>query len=671
MLKNTKLLDFIDSKKILIYFLMSLTICGFVYIGSIEIFFNNWKEYGYNFIAFIKNILPDYILYSVILAVCTYIISCTAKIISKIVEIFFLTALIYILVNLVFFPVNTLLDGRETVDIFSKIGIANIILLPFIALIVTVIYLNIKEKNRMLMLVCIISSVFIVFNTMSAFINSTYKAKVSTTMKLSTLPKDCLKLSKNKNIIYLVLDQFDSYYFNTIINGPDGNRYKNIFKDFTYFNNYASYIPSTVFSGITAFAGKSYDNSIPYDEFRKKVFSQGYSLFEILKKDGWDNILYNHSQNSFIYAPDLELYGNAKISDINTAPKYSIDNYIMASLYRTAPFFMRNIIKNYSAMINKNGWDFSFIKLINNYNISENNKNTFMLIHLKGTHMPYNIDENLNLVAKSDEISQAKASLKVVELFLNNLKKSNEKFYNNSVIMITTDHGFFRPNAICLIKGINEINDNMKIDDRPLSQIQVKDLLYNMQNGMKSQEIKPQYKRLFNYYTHLAPLENGYYTDIYEYVLPDLLPDNAPPRDNKIGEDRNKYKLLKIYSESKEFVEEKSIVLNFPENCETQPKGISLGGWKCSEQGLQSKRYPLINIRLANGDVKKKVLTQFTSSINGDNNYVVIRSVDGDSVTQKFLDNYTSVYKAKHGVTYAFYIDPKTIIKEIKIQIEK
>ena len=176
MLKNTKLLDFIDSKKILIYFLMSLTICGFVYIGSIEIFFNNWKEYGYNFIAFIKNILPDYILYSVILAVCTYIISCTAKIISKIVEIFFLTALIYILVNLVFFPVNTLLDGRETVDIFSKIGIANIILLPFIALIVTVIYLNIKEKNRMLMLVCIISSVFIVFNTMSAFINSTYKA---------------------------------------------------------------------------------------------------------------------------------------------------------------------------------------------------------------------------------------------------------------------------------------------------------------------------------------------------------------------------------------------------------------------------------------------------------------------------------------------------------------
>ncbi len=37
-----------------LYMFESFVIYGFIYVGSMEIFFNNPNEYGYNFTAFFK-----------------------------------------------------------------------------------------------------------------------------------------------------------------------------------------------------------------------------------------------------------------------------------------------------------------------------------------------------------------------------------------------------------------------------------------------------------------------------------------------------------------------------------------------------------------------------------------------------------------------------------------
>lgn len=49
-----------------LYIFVSFVIYGFIYVGSMEIFFNNPNEYGYNFTAFFKNIMPQYVLFSII-----------------------------------------------------------------------------------------------------------------------------------------------------------------------------------------------------------------------------------------------------------------------------------------------------------------------------------------------------------------------------------------------------------------------------------------------------------------------------------------------------------------------------------------------------------------------------------------------------------------------------
>ena len=145
-----KLKGYLDIHRLLIYIFLSLTLFGFIYVGSVEIFFNNHNEYNYNFIALLKNIIIEYALYSLTLTIIMYVLSLINSTIKKIVEIIMIVSLIFGLLNLVFFPVNTLLDGRETVDLLSKEGITNILLLIAVIVLSIIIYIKSNEKNKLL-----------------------------------------------------------------------------------------------------------------------------------------------------------------------------------------------------------------------------------------------------------------------------------------------------------------------------------------------------------------------------------------------------------------------------------------------------------------------------------------------------------------------------------------
>lgn len=671
MLKNTKLTDIIDYKRIIIYFFVSLTIFGFIYIGSIEIFFNNWKEYGYNFIAFFKNILPEYILYSLIFTASTYIISCFGTIIRKIVEILLITTLIFSLINLVFFPVNILLDGRESVDVFSKTGITNIVLLFVILLITIFIYVKSEDKNKLLVLSGFICSVYIVFNAIFAVTNSTYEEKVSTTMQLSTLPEDILRLSKEKNVIYFVLDQFDSAYFDTILAEKNGDFYKEIFKDFTYFNNYASAHPTTVFSGVASMAGRPYDNSMPYEtEFHKKVFSEGYSLFEILKEEGWYNILYaNGYNNPYVYAPQLELYNNTIAGGYDNAPYYKGDKYINASIYRTSPFFFRNIINKIIYTSDKNGWAFDLYDIISNGKIVNNQNNTFMLLHSFGAHPPWTVDENFNISKDANVYSQAKASLKLVKMFLENLKKSDPSYYNNSIIVITADHGFWRANTLLLIKGINDNKENLTIDDRPLSQVNIKNIILDLVNGQCVSDIEENKNRKYYHYIHLKEMDSGYFADIYEYNLPVKLPKELPER---TGYDRYKYDFVSIHSEPFGVLHDGITEILFPDDYQNLPAGISLGGWRYEKDGLTTEdEYRAINLKLSE-TVSKSITIEFEYSTVGDDNTLFIQGDNDYFAAHKLNGNkFKTVINGNKSLVLRFVVKKggKITIKKITLDV--
>ena len=218
------------------------------------------------------------------------------------------------------------------------------------------------------------------FNTVSAITASSYQSQ-DNKMQISTLPEDVLRLSKEKNIIYIVLDQFDTSYFNKILESEDADFYKYIFNDFTFFSNYASAHPTTVFSGVASMAGRPYDNSLPYaKEYKKNVFSEGNSLFEKLKKEGYDNIIYVTGHNDpLYYAPQIEYYSNKIKGDYNNDKNKISKKYVHAAIYRTSPLFLRNKAKLLLATSDKEGWDFKFIKMLKTNNIAINNKNVFII----------------------------------------------------------------------------------------------------------------------------------------------------------------------------------------------------------------------------------------------------------------------------------------------------
>ena len=660
-----KLKQWINLKRLAIYLLIFLTFFGYIYFGTIEIFFNNWQEYGYNFIALFRNIILDFLLYVIASTFVVYLISCIGNVARKIIEILLVVILIFGLINLVFFPVTGLLDGRESIEIFSQTSAINVLMLFVILIIVSLIFLKSKDTDKLLILTSLICSVYIVFNTGMAVVNSTYESKENSKLQISNRPEDILKLSDKRNIIYIVLDQYDSRYFNAILESNDNSTYMEMFKDFTYFNNYASAHPTTVFSGVASMAGKPYDNSKPYATFKNEVFSSGYSIFEKLKEEGWDNIIsYGLRNSSEIYAPQYELYSNVKSLSYNKAPKYSEQSFINAAIYRFSPYFMRNYMKIHLATKNEYGWDFKFIEMFENNNILYNDKNVFMLLHMRGAHAPYVIDEHLNYSKNATSTTQGKAALKVVYMLIDKIRKTNIDMYNNSVIVVTTDHGFFVPNALCLIKGINEQGTKLKIDSRPLSQVDMKDILYNLQKGEHTNDIRPSTERKFYDYEYLLGLANGYFSDIYLYDLP-----------KKLSNEKD-YPLIKILRPAGSPIINDNVEIDF-QNIEQLPSNIIFGeGWTLSQEGLvTTEDYKAINIPLESGKEYSIYLDiDYGYSDNSSSvSYATHNNMDG-RISKKIpiIDNKSNyVLTAQDGVLLRFNTKSKIIINKLRVRVDE
>lgn len=650
----------INKNELMKYILSSFALLGFIYIGSIEIFFYNSNEYEYNFIAFFKIIILEYILYSTITAVFVYVISKLNIYVKKTIDIVFLILILFIVINLVFFPVEGLLDGSEWVK-FSKEYVYNIIILLLVALFSIYVY---KKKNNVLISVSILALIYMGISVGMSVSVSKYEPNNKESNQLLSTSDELLRLSETKNIIYILLDRFDSSTFKEIIEDNDGAYYKDAFKDFIWFNNYASAHPLTTLSGIATFTGKPYDNSEPLAKYRNKVFSSGYSLFEILYKEGWDNILYEEGHKRvFIYAPQLELYSNYGKANFNSAPKYSVYKFISASVYRSLPLFLRNVGYKELSVNNKNGWDFNILTMVKNSDFKLNQKNTFMLFHLYGAHPPFITDENFNITREANLESQAKASLKLVKIFLDKIKQNSKEMYDNSVIVITADHGIERPNALLLIKGINESNEKLIIDSRPLSQIDMKDILYSLQAGEKTTNLKANYNRYFYEHTWANVLENGYLADINKYKLPDNLADY---KDN--------YTLIDMYSSVKQRFSEKSVDLIFPKDYTNLPVGLFFDRWKKDDLGVRpvGRGVTMIRIPFKDYSVKKKVTVEM--EFGNEKNKEKIIDFVADIAGRRFVSIKENNYKITLDVgTYLnIYIrDKETILKKLKIKVDE
>lgn len=324
-----------------------------------------------------------------------------------------------------------------------------------------------------------------------------------------------ISLSNKENIIYIVLDTFDAQFFEEA--SKDEN-YKEIFNDFTYFNNYASIDRWTTQSGVAALVGTIYDNTLTMNEYRIKSFSDGVSLQEKLKDMGYINELYTMFASGVYFKNN---YSNIDGENIGNNP-YEINKMMNASYFKFLPHhFKGNFIVDDIAKL----WDYWFIKLINDKNLNRIEPPVFLLIHLFGLHTPFIILEDYSYSKKANEITQTKATGNYLKSFFDLLKENNA--YDNSIIIVTGDHGYYdyRSNPTLLIKNRFQTNNEVKVNKTPLSQIQMKDIILKLLNGeyKTTDDIKGMDSRKL--YISDVHLVKGYAGHIEEYEIPEEVRD--------------------------------------------------------------------------------------------------------------------------------------------------
>lgn len=288
--------------------------------------------------------------------------------------------------------------------------------------------------------------------------------------------------SSSSNIILVILDKFRSDVFWDIIGEQPS--YAEPFDGFTYFrNSTASY--SYTYAAITGLlTSQYYDNSIPMQTFMKKAYHSASSIPKVLSGQGYRVEVYPCRLECIIGLEKAYYYDPAIVSNVVHRNKYPILTsfgflYLLdLSLFRSVPYYIKKkIYRNgrwllafdaYRDEVRKNisacpvsdrrfppemleySHDLRFIqKMLLNSRKTQPGK-VFKMIHLQGPHPPLSLNAEFRktMGATPAELysDQAKASLRIVELFLGKLKEIG--VYDDSLIIVMGDHGAGDPGFV-------------------------------------------------------------------------------------------------------------------------------------------------------------------------------------------------------------------------------
>ena len=313
--------------------------------------------------------------------------------------------------------------------------------------------------------------------------------------------KNYTNFSTDKNFIVIVLDAIDSRKFEKVVNK---SQYKNDLKDFTYYPDTLSHYLFTRESIPLIISGKPnynetdyltyYNNAFDNSKFLNNLIEQGYEINFFEHELNWttqkarivQNIVFlSNEENGTIY--------QIKCALNNIANKYLpfIFNFMPSLRYMNCSTTLEDIKEEdlYS-------WDnIDNYKYILNKPVTLTDKKQYKFIHTNGVHPPYNEDQNLNKVseANSSETKEMQASLKLLVSYINMLKENG--VYDNSVIVVTADHGYNngdkigKQNPILYIKGINETNTQMNTNNNKISHLDLQDAYNLLLNGEQAKNL--------------------------------------------------------------------------------------------------------------------------------------------------------------------------------------
>lgn len=262
------------------------------------------------------------------------------------------------------------------------------------------------------------------------------------------------ELSKDKNVVFFLIDRFDVRYFENLqkkdpefLEGLDG---------FTFYNDYTSLYCRTYPAVASILTGKENDFEDTRLNYFKEAYTDGGHL-RALHNAGYDVNVY--TEKYYVY--DDAYYMSDYVKNLSGINGYEIDSnlalsrdMLRLSLSTCLPFVAKDVVGQMSTpdfnahAVYEADEDVYDADMKNVYDyITENDfvktesKGQFSFIHIYGCHTPikYNLNwEAANDKEKNDTTMALKQSLTIIYEYIEQMKTLG--VYDDATIVITGDH---------------------------------------------------------------------------------------------------------------------------------------------------------------------------------------------------------------------------------------
>lgn len=303
--------------------------------------------------------------------------------------------------------------------------------------------------------------------------------------------------SEDENFVIFVLDSFDSRMLSDLLEGDYDEEVKDDLKDFVFLKDASSLYPMTDYSLLQIITGQEYLCEGGFDDLSIDYYRESELLKNLNDKD------YKIS----IYAINA-IPNDPSISSNWYRVTYGVDSHSKLLMYiyklvgfRYLPQQLKQLCwfypddmdsiklvyftdeEGFEKQVERYDWaNYIFDAQMNNIKTCENKK-TFHLYHLKGTHPIRDYNRNFEYCSEGVDFDEsALGCIYMLKKYTETLKENG--IYDKTTILVLADHGEslyandesrFINSPLVLYKGKNE-HGEMVISERPCSFLCLKDL---------------------------------------------------------------------------------------------------------------------------------------------------------------------------------------------------
>lgn len=336
--------------------------------------------------------------------------------------------------------------------------------------------------------------------------------------------------SRDKNFCIFLIDGTEAEAFGRLVD--ESEEYKEVFEDFTFFPDTLGGYPCTRDTIPLILSGHLNRNESPFDEFCTRSMNHS-PFFDKLTERGYDINLYDADLIWYDKEKNYRIANNEDSTNVSHIKfTYYVNEQMKYIGYKYLPYFMKSLSNietlSFNSTTDKFIWSNEEIydRILGNPKLENSGKPTFRFIHTEGAHIPFDLDRNMNRIDRSEGSYDEKirACITMLNAYIERLKQNG--VYDNSVIIIMSDHGntslntsddmFRRANPLFMVKGINE-DHPYRVSDTPVSYLELMQLYDELLDGNPADELlkslDPNRPRTFIWYRNF-----GYEDHMVEHV---------------------------------------------------------------------------------------------------------------------------------------------------------